>query len=318
MPTMLVCVSHSPIILVRDRAPAEEPQILELYESCRRAVSQFDPELIVIFGCDHFAGFFLATMPAYCIGLAEAEAVPDVGGFAGKLRVPPDIARELLLAIRAAGFDPAISYQMTLDHGFSQPLHRLTGGLDRYPTVPIFIGSLAPPLLPFARSRAFGAAVGEWLLRSSRRALIIGSGGLSHHPTRYFPLLGEGVAPVAAWQMSGARAGTFTAEQWFEKLLNDHLEGAKMLTSGRRTCSDIRLNPEFDRWFMRELAAGNVATLAAIESQKAFETAGVGSLELHTWVAALAAQLCAGGPSPVHHLYAPTLEYGIGYGMAYS
>ena len=43
--------------------------------------------------------------------------------------------------------------------------------------------------------------------------------------------------------------------------------------------------------------------------------AGVGSLELHTWIAAAAAHAETGGARPHTAIYADTLEYGIGFGM---
>lgn len=317
MPSMLTCVSHSPIIMVRAKAPADEPAILALYAQCASAIARFEPELVIIFGSDHFAGFFLSTMPAYCIALA-AEAVADVGGFGGTFNVPGETASALIVHMRAAGFDPAMSYHMTVDHAFSQPIKRLTGALDRYPVIPIFIGSQTPPYMSFARSRAFGTAVGRFVAASGKRTLIIGSGGLSHHPTRYYPLLGEASPAVAGWQMHGERAGTFTTSAWFEKLHEDHISGADMLISGERTAEHIRLNAEFDRWFMARLGAGDEETLARIPPEEAFEKAGIGSLELHTWIAALAAHQGAGGAPPTQQIYSPTLEYGIGYGMAYS
>ena len=311
MSSMMVCVSHSPIIMVRAKAPDDEPAILRLYEQCSRDIARFDPQLTVIFGSDHFAGFFLDTMPAYCLGLS-AEAVADVGGFGGNLNVPGDTAKSLLVYLREAGFDPAVSYKMTVDHAFSQPLHRLTGSLDAYPTIPVFIGALAPPYMKFSRSRDFGAAVGRFLSSTGLRTLIIGSGGLSHHPTRYYPLVGEASPEVAAWQMHGEQAGTFTAKQWHSKLHDDHIEGADMLISGLRTAKDIRLNADFDRWYMTHLGKGDIDVLANIPPDDAFERAGIGSLELHTWIAALAAQQAAGGALPTEQIYSPTLEYGIG------
>ena len=144
MSSMLACVSHSPIIMIRAKPPAEEPEINALYQDCIDAIHEFDPERVIIFGSDHFAGFHLRVMPAYCVGLA-AEAVDDVGGFGGKLDVPQEDALALAKSLRANGFDPALSYEMRVDHAFSQPLHRLMGALDRYPVIPIFIGALAPP-----------------------------------------------------------------------------------------------------------------------------------------------------------------------------
>jgi 2,3-dihydroxyphenylpropionate 1,2-dioxygenase len=317
MPSMLVCVSHSPIIMVRARAPADEPAILALYAQCVAAIERFEPEYVVIFGSDHFAGFFYANMPAYCLAFAAA-AVGDVGGFAGALEVPADAARALLMHLRREGFDPSVSQPMKVDHAFSQPLKRLTGALDRYPVLPIFIGALTPPFLPFARSRSFGASVGRYFAADDKRVLYIGSGGLSHHPTRYYPLPGEATPEVAAWQMAGPQGGSLSEQQWLSKLYDEHLVGAQMLISGQRTERDICLNPAFDREFMARLVAGELEALAAMDADACFAQAGIGSLELHTWIAALAAQCAAGGALPSRQIYSPTLEYGIGYGMAWS
>lgn len=314
---MIACVSHSPIIMVRARPPADEPAINALYGRCAAAIRAFDPELVVAFGTDHFAGFFLSGMPAYCVALA-AQAVDDVGGFPGPLDVPGELATQLLQHVRASGFDPCVSYRMRVDHAYSQPLKRLAGALDRYPVIPVYIGALAPPFLPLERSRRLGEAVGRFIARLGKRVLVLGSGGMSHHPTRYYPLIGEGAPDVAAWQVDGPRNTAMGEAAWFHKLHDDHITGAQMLVAGTRTRADIRLNPAFDQSFMERFVAGDLDALVAHDSQRMFDEAGIGSLELHTWVAALAAQKAAGGPAPGHHIYSPTLEYGIGYGMAYS
>ncbi|HEX7416421.1 MAG TPA: hypothetical protein VF315_00080, partial [Steroidobacteraceae bacterium] len=48
------------------------------------------------------------------------------------------------------------------------------------------------------------------------------------------------------------------------------------------------------------------------------EQAGVGSLEIHTWLAAAAAHRAAGGALPSLDLYAEALEYGIAFGIAHA
>ncbi len=311
----LVCVSHSPIIMIRARAPAEEPELLAYYGACAEGIARFDPELVVVFGTDHFAGFSLSMMPAHCIGL-ECEAVADVGGFPGRLDVPRDTALELAGHLRNTGFDTAVSYKMRIDHGFSQPIKRLLGAHDRYPVIPVFIGALAPPYLPFRRSRQLGQAIGAFARATGKRTLFIGSGGLSHHPTRYYPLVGEGEAAVAAYPLEGERGGSFTDEEWLQRIYDMHVEGADMLVSGQRTRADIRLNPELDRQFLAALCAGRLEDFDTWDTTALVETAGIGFLELHTWIAAAAAHFAAGGGLPDDHRYAPTLEYGIGYGMA--
>lgn len=311
---MLVCVSHSPIIMIRAKAPAEEEEILALYARAVAQIERFDPELVIAVAPDHFAGFHLSVMPPYCVGL-EARAVGDVGGFAGPLAVPREEAVKLLAALRGAGFDPAVSYRMRLDHAFSQPLHRLLGGLDRYPVIPLFVNAIVPPLLPFGRSRALGEALGRYLRGCGKRVLVIGSGGLSHHPTRYYPAPAEAPADVYAWELDAERGGSMSEAQWLQRLYDMHIEGAQMLVDGRRTREDIHLNEDFDRRFMRMAAALDVQAVDAWSPSETVAEAGIGSMELHAWIAAIEAYRGFDGRRPHGQIYAPALEYGIGYGM---
>ena len=39
-------------------------------EQCSAALHEFNPDLIVVFGPDHFNGFFYELMPMFCIGAA--------------------------------------------------------------------------------------------------------------------------------------------------------------------------------------------------------------------------------------------------------
>ncbi len=314
-PAELVCVSHSPLILHRARAPEAEPALIDEYDRCVRAIERMRPDRVVIFATDHFSGFPYSNMPAFCIGLA-AHAIGDIGGFAGRLDVPRTAALDLIRDVRDAGFDPSWSQEMRVDHAFSQPLHRLLGALDRYPVIPIFLGSLVPPHLPYQRTRAFATAVGHSMARWGGRTLFIGSGGLSHHPDRYFPLLGDATPDVHAYQLEGSAGGTFTDEQWLARLHDMHVEGAQMLVDGRRTAEDIHLNPAFDRWFLGVIEAGDLTALDDRTPEEVMATAGFGALELHAWLAAAAAYRAAGGAARPHTVYHPALEYGVGYGMA--
>src|SRR3546814_5407264 len=86
-------------------------------------------------------------MPSCCVGV-EATAIADVGGTPGRLNVPRELAVQAVKAIRAAGVDTAVSYAMDVDHGFSQALKRLLGGVNTYPVLPIFVSCLQPPFSP--------------------------------------------------------------------------------------------------------------------------------------------------------------------------
>jgi 2,3-dihydroxyphenylpropionate 1,2-dioxygenase len=311
---MLGCVSHSPIIMVRKRKPEVEDRIVADCVAFRARVEAFDPDFVVMFSNDHFAGFHYANMPAFCIGTA-CEAVPDVGGTPGHIPVPADLACSLVEHLRGSGFDPAISYRMRVDHGFSQPLSRLLGAIDRWPLIPIFISAFTRPLTAFGRSRCFGRSVGQFVASLNRRVLILGSGGLSHHPLRYYPTPEEADPAVYGWQLDGEAAGTMTEAEWFHRLEVMHHEGAEMVMTGRRTIADMRLNPEFDTGFLNRIAEDSLEEMDSWNQDEVVAKAGIGALEIHNWIAARAAFTAAGGRSVETH-YDLVPDYAVGYALA--
>ncbi len=318
MKAMLACTSHSPLMLIRPRAPVVEPELLEQRRVLAERIDAFAPDRVVFVGNDHFAGFHYATMPPFCIGL-DAQSVGDLGGFQGSLRVPRDDAMTLLQSLRDDGFDPAVSYRMKVDHAFSQPLQLLAGGLDRHPVIPVFTSVFTPPFVRFSRSRAFGAALGSALRALGGRTLLMASGGLSHHPTRYFPTMDEAPADVLGYQMAGDRGGTMGDVAWFERFARLHVEGAQMVADGRRTATDMRMNPELDRWVLQRLATGDTAAFDGWDPQWVVQNAGIGMLEIHSWLVAVSAygQLLAGDGAALDTAtwYAPIPEYGVGFGL---
>ena len=317
MKSHLVCTSHSPILYLRPRKPACEDDIFRILAERREAVRAFDPGIVFVFGADHYAGFHLNAMPSFCIGRGEAAAVDDVGGFPGPLDVDRESALGLLQFLRREGFDPAQSLSMTVDHGFSQTMKNVMGALDAWPCVPVFISTMTTPFLPFWRSRELGAAVGRYAASLDRRVLFLASGGLSHHPARYYPPIGEGSPEIEAWQMAGSAGGSFTDAEWFDTLRDMHVEGAQMLADGRRGRTDVRLNPEVDRAFLDILSTGELAALDGCDMDALFETAGIGFTEVHGWIGAAAAHLACGGSAPEVDFYRDTLEYAIGYGIVH-
>jgi 2,3-dihydroxyphenylpropionate 1,2-dioxygenase len=313
---MFGCVTHSPIIMVRTRAPKEETRIQQACEAFRERVEAFAPDYVVLFSNDHFAGFFYANMPPYCIG-AGCEAIADVGGTAGTIPVPKEDAISLVSYLRDRDFDPAISYRMRVDHGFSQPLTRLLGGIDRWPVIPIFTSTFTPPLMTFRRSRLFGTEVGRFVAESGKRVLILGSGGLSHHPARYFPAPADAPPDVYAWQLDGEREGTFTQAEWLERLDDMHREGAAWIAAGKRTPADMRLNRDFDEDVLRRLSQRDLASMDHWDQTDLVERAGLGALEIHNWVAATAAYAAAGGGDVLAN-YDFLPDYAVGYAFMHS
>jgi len=299
------------------RAPDCHDAVEELFRTRAASIRAWDPELVIIFGPDHFNGFFLRLMPPFCAG-TQCTAAGDIGGFAGTLNVPMDDALNCIAAARSADVDLAASYQMTVDHGFSQALQRLTGGLNTYPTIPIFINGIAPPFVPFRRSRLLGAAVGRYAAALGRRVLFIASGGMSHNPRRYYPDMGSGTPAVTDWQLHGDLATSMTNADWLHRLDAMHREGADMLINGTRTRADLKLNPEIDGQFLEIIASQDLQRADALDPAALAAQAGIGFLELHTWIAAAAAHQAAGGNPPTLDLYAEALEYGIAFGMVHS
>jgi 2,3-dihydroxyphenylpropionate 1,2-dioxygenase len=124
---MLVCASHSPLMLVdMPRSAPDSQDFLEHAGRVRARVAAFAPDLIVVFGPDHFNGFFFDLMPVFCIG-AEAASTEDWQLPKTSLNVPSALALECVDALRAADFDVALSWRMKVDHGITIPLKLFTG-----------------------------------------------------------------------------------------------------------------------------------------------------------------------------------------------
>ena len=301
-----------------DKAPADWDQIQAAFAKTRRFVADFDPELVIIFGSDHFNGFFLNLMPAFCIGLA-AEAVGDIGGFSGHLDVPADTALACINYLRAHDLDPAVSYQMTLDHAFSQTLTNMTGALDACPTIPVFINAITRPFVPFRRTRLLGESLGTFLGTLNKRVLFLASGGMSHHPTRYYPVFGDGDKSVSAWQLSGGKLRhSLSHAQWLERLDTMHHEGAVMITNGQRTAQDMRLNAASDQRFLDILLSGKLVQFDTWDQDALVETGGIGSMELQAWIAATAAHMSCSGTAPTLDVYSVAPEIGIACGIVHA
>ncbi len=313
---MFGAISYSPIIVIRAREPDVEARLIAESKAFRMQVEAFNPDYIVMFSNDHYANFHYANTSAFCIGTA-CKAVDDVGGTPGKVPVLEEEAMALISFVRREGFDPAISYRMRVDHGFSQPLNRLLGGVDRFPLIPVFTSAFTPPLISFYRSRMFGEAVGRFIAQSGKRVLILGSGGLSHHQAHYYPLRADADPAVYGWQLDGEAGGTMTAEQWFRRLYTMHVQGTDAIVAGTRTVADMRLNEAFDREVLEYIASGNLAPMDGWDHMDILATAGVGALEIHNWISARAAFSAAGGAA-VTAAYDLVPDYAVGYALAQS
>jgi 2,3-dihydroxyphenylpropionate 1,2-dioxygenase len=195
MPVQLICASHSPLMTaeMEESQQGVQAQFFNELQSCAAALREFNPDLVVVFGPDHFNGFFYEMMPSFCIGSA-AEGTKDWHLEGGPLNVPRELAVACVRHMQAHDYDVALSHAMKVDHGITIPLYKLTGALARYSVLPVFINCAADPRPSFRRVRGFGAALGEFLAQQNKRITLVGSGGLSHAPIRARPS-GWSIAP---------------------------------------------------------------------------------------------------------------------------
>ena len=311
MSAMLVCTAHSPLMNYLTPNPAVAQPILSALGDLSRRVSEFDPELVVVFGPDHFAGFFYDLMPPFCVGV-RANAMGDFGisKDGQSYGVPEDIARNLVSSLHAAGVDAALSYRMQADHGFAQSLEHIAGGVGRYPTIPVFINCAAPPLPPMARVRRLGEALGRFLSTVDRRVLLIGSGGLSHDP----PIPDLRTAPTAVQEV--LIGGYNPPPERMQAKIERNIQTARSLDAG--TGSAVALNPEWDMGFMDLLLAGDLDAAARLDMDEARAVAGVGVHEVRTWLAAFSAFAAMGMKGPYDQTlrhYTPVPLWNAGFGI---
>ena len=168
------------------------------------------------------------------------------------------------------------------------------------------------------RSRLLGETVGRFSAKLGKRILFLASGGMSHHPTRYYPAPGEGEEAVAAWQLSGGTdPKSLTKQQWLDRLYTMHHEGAEMIARGERTAAQMHLNSKADSRFLNVLQENRLEEYDNWDQEEMIATAGIGSMELHTWIAASAAHKVVGGNLPQIGFYDVMPEIGIAAGVVY-
>lgn len=299
-------MSHSPLL----NLPGPSAELLDNIDSqlaeTRSFVQDFDPELVVIFAPDHYNGFFYKLMPPFCIGTA-ASGVGDYGSHRGALTVPADIANECAAAVLDAGVDVSISASMEVDHGTVQPLETLFGDATLRPVIPIFINSVATPLGPLARSRALGAAVGQYLSTRTERVLVVGSGGLSHDP----PVPTLATAPPAALDRIVHGAPMSTEQRQARQ--SAVIAAAHDFAHGQSSLQP--LNPEFDQAFLELLDTDRLSEVDGWTNRWIAAEAGNSAHEIRTWVAAFAALAAGGEYRTVQRFYRPAPELIAGFAI---
>jgi 2,3-dihydroxyphenylpropionate 1,2-dioxygenase len=307
VPSALVTMSHSPLMGFTEPAPDTRQRVNAALDDARGFIADFAPDLVVVFGPDHYNGFFYDMMPSFCIG-AAAESIGDYDTAAGALSVDHDAALSFVRAALDAELDVTLSERMYVDHGFAQPLEVLLGGLSTVPVVPVFINCVAQPLGPARRARLLGSIIGHAAATLDRRVLFLGSGGLSHDPP--VPTL-EGAAPeVAASLISEGR--TLTPEQRAARQM-------RVIQAGRDYAAGVStmqpLNPEWDRNLLAVLASGELEQIDTWSTDWFTEQAGHSSHETRTSIAAYAALAATGPYTVTASFYEPIPDWIAGFAV---
>jgi 2,3-dihydroxyphenylpropionate 1,2-dioxygenase len=308
------CVPHVPFMEIQPRAM--NAPFWAAYEAQAARLRAFDPELVIVFGADHYEGQLMRAMPPFMIGFA-AESVPDRGGFPGQLRVPEPVARACAERLIDEGFDITVSSAMQLDHGFSQVLHHMLGGIDARPVIPVFVNALAHPRPRFARVRQLGMAVGRFAATLGQRVAFLGSGGLSHDTSDIFPQVHEKIdAAVREFFVHGGERGAISRQQWRSQL-HAGLEIVNQLHVDR-TPGVGQVRPEWDEQFLRLLCAGDYSVFDAWGDAEVVRSGGNGAGEVRAWIAAMAAAQQLGAGAPIIDYYEAGTSLGVAAVVAHA
>lgn len=306
MAQALVCMSHSPLLEHTD-PPAEVTQAVgAAFDQVRRFAEEFQPDILVNFGPDHYNGFFYDLMPPFCIGY-EALGTGDYDSWDGPISVPTDLAERLAQHVIDQDIDTAISRRMEVDHGAVQPAEIIFGGLDVVPMIPIFVNSVARPFTKMSRVRRFGQAIGEFFRDTDQRVLFLGSGGLSHDPP--VPQIATATPEQRAFLTNGRHPTPEARAARQQRTIDTAVAFAK----GEADIMD--LNPEWDRGFLDVVRSGDVERFDAYTADEMDAVAGHSSHEVRTWVAAYSALRACGEYDVTYEFYKPIREYIAGFGV---
>jgi 2,3-dihydroxyphenylpropionate 1,2-dioxygenase len=297
----MVGMSHSPFatMLAPPDSGAPGGQFLADAGRVATAVAALDPDVAVVIGPDHFHANFYDAMPPFVLGVEEAEAFGDFGSRSGPLPVASALAWSIHGGLARDGFDIALSYALTVDHGIAQSYEMVRGRAD-LPLVPLVVNTAGPPLPSMPRCVALGRALGTAIRAADAgRVLVIASGGLSHWLPSNDPRDASVPAERRAAMIHGRRdVRAFSAAR----------EPRVRALAGR---TDAPVNAAWDAWFLKQLVAADTDPVASLGDECLEERAGSGAHEIRTWLIGFAA---AGLPL-VWTSYEPVPEWITGMGI---
>ncbi|WP_151772524.1 3-carboxyethylcatechol 2,3-dioxygenase [Streptomyces abyssomicinicus] len=309
--SLAVCtMSHSPLIGEIEPSGDVMAEWDAAVAVVRDRIAEFDPEVTVAIGPDHYNGVFYDMMPAFCIGTA-ARSVGDWRTQERELPVDAEAASALIRAVLDSGLDVARSERLRVDHGIEQTLEMIFGTDYARPVVPVFVNAVGFPLGPMRRIRLLGEAIGREAATWGKRVLVVGSGGLSHDPpvprldgasSEVRERLVDGRDPTAD-QRAVRQAGVIAAAR------------AHAATAGPGSPPGPPVNPAFDALVMDTLAGGRVRECDGWSNEWLEAEGGGSAHEIRSWVAAFAALSGPSAPRVAHRWYRPVQEWATGMGI---
>ena len=157
---------------------------LDGFSQLARAFEAAQVDTVVVVSSEHIVNLQPRLAPPFVIGTgARHRAFPEPQFNLDPVTRPgdPELARFLVDALSANGFDPAHASELKQDHGTTLPLQQLALPAETR-IIPVIINTLFPPLPSLSRCRAFGSALGQALAKQTtgRRVALLATGGISH------------------------------------------------------------------------------------------------------------------------------------------
>lgn len=307
----VACVPHVPLLAMQERQV--NAAFWDAYEDRIAEMQAFDPELVVVFGGDHYDGMHLKLMPSIVVGQV-ATGLSDCGGTAGPLNVPMDIAYACAERLIEDGFDIATSYAMQVDHGFTNVIKNFFGSLEAKPILPIHINAMCDPKPTFKRCRELGEAVGRFAAGLGKRVAFLGSGGLSHQTDFIFPQYHT--APnetVRNYIVNGGTQGEITLQKWMDDIQGGMNGLNTQLLDGSFEAPWI--NREWDEQVLETITSGQLNRFDAWTCADVTKAAGYGGGEIRQWIAAVAAAHAAGVSKIGVDYYSDKTKLAVGVGV---
>jgi hypothetical protein len=183
---MAYSASHAPMMAAdKESAPPDQAErFFGALETVRNRTRESGAQAAVMVSGEHFTNFFLTNLPQIAIGLGEGHQGP----LEKWLKIPktivpghPGLATHILEQTVAAGYQPALSHKLKVDHGFMTVYYELDPQMQ-LPMVPIIVNATTPPMMTLRQSYDFGVDLGD-AIRSYEgldKVALVGGGGLSH------------------------------------------------------------------------------------------------------------------------------------------